>query len=189
MKYIVFALAVLVIVAGCVQEKAPIKEISIPGQAKIYQFTNDLRSAVLVKSNDETGIKNIFYAAKNINIVFDGSSETDNAYFSAVLIDFGAKVPLYLSYDGVQIKFTPFYTLSDDWYNATDDKIPEPTFIEPVLVIKGPSTGAEETSVNLYNNTIVLQGTSYKNLTLAGDKLTLIVFGIDKDTLESLAQK
>lgn len=186
MKYIVFALVILVIAAGCVQEKTPIKEISIPGQAKIYQFSSDLRSAVMVKSNDEASINNIFYTAKNINIVFDGSSETDNAYFNAVLIDFGSKVPLYLSYDGIQIKFTPFYTIGDDWYNATDDKITKPNFTEPVLMLKGPDTGAEDTSVNIFNNTIVLQGTSYKNLTLAGDKLTLIVFGIDKDMLETL---
>jgi len=34
-------------------------------------------------------------------------------------------------------------------------------------------------SVNIINNTIFVQGTSYKNLTLAGDKLTLVVMGID----------
>ena len=188
MKYIVFALVIISVIAGCVQEK-PINEISIPGQAKIYQFNSDLRSAVLVKSNDETSIRNVFYTAKNINIVFDGSSETDNAYFSAVLIDFGAKVPLYLSYDGIQIKFMSFYTLGNDWYNATEDNITKPNFTDPVLMMKGPDTGAQGTSVNFYNNTIILQGTSYKNLTLAGDKLTLIVFGIDKNTLESLVKK
>ena len=181
---VICVMVALIFVAGCVQDK-PVKEIVIPGQKEIYQFTNDLRASVLVKSNDEKGIRNIFLNNENINIVFDGSSEADNAYFTVVIIDFGAKVPLYLSYQGNNVKFAPFYFIGDEWHNSTDDIIKKPNFTGPVLILKGPNTWAEDTSVDIYNNTVILQGTSYKNLTMAGDKLTLIVLDINKELIEA----
>jgi hypothetical protein len=49
-----------------------------------------------------------------------------------------------------------------------------------VIWLVGPNTGAKETAVNIDGNIIYIQGTSYENLVLAGDKFALIVMGIER---------
>ncbi|MEM7819430.1 MAG: hypothetical protein QXD48_01215 [Candidatus Aenigmatarchaeota archaeon] len=177
-KYILL-IVILILVSGCIQQKE-IKEIMIPGHGnQVYTFENDIREALKVKTNNESGIKEIFLRNDHFNIVFDGSNQQDNAYFRVVLINM-AKIPIYFAYDGRIITFDYYYYIGEQWFNSTDGKITKPELKYPSIWFLGPNTGANETSVNLIDNVIYLQGTSYKNLTLAGDKLTLIVFGIEK---------
>ncbi len=177
----IFALLLVLLVAGCTQTaQQPITEITIAGHGnQIYTFTHDIRDSIRVQSNDPEGIKAIGDSFRNMTIVFDGSSEEDNGYARVVLVNFLAKVPVYYSYEGRLVKFNSFYYIGDTWYNSTNEEIEQPVFNGPVLWLVGPST-ATETSVNLVNNTIYLSGTSYKNMTMAGDKLTLILFGINE---------
>ncbi len=175
-------LMLVIMIAGCTTTpgQAPITEISIPGHAnQIYTFANDIRESLEVSTNDPEGIKAIGNNFTKMNIVFDGSNDVDNGYFRVTLVNFLAKIPIYYSYEGRLVKFDSFYFIDDVWYNSSAEVINEPVFEDPVLWLVGPSN-AEDTSVNLVDNTIYLSGTSYKNLTLAGDKLTLILFGIDK---------
>jgi hypothetical protein len=177
MRFFHIAVICVIIVAGCVQEEVALKEISIPGHNDIYTFSNDIRDALKVESNNPAAIKSQFYEGE-MSVVFDGSSPQDNAYFTVVMTNIMAKVPTYLAYEGVLIKFQPYYFIGETWYNRNGDEIEKPKLAN-VLWLKGPSTGAEETSVNIINNTIILQGTSYQNLTLAGDRLVLEVMGIN----------
>jgi hypothetical protein len=180
MKKIIL-LITLIAIAGCTQKYQPVTEISIPGHGnEIYTFNNDIREALRVHSNDPDEIKQIASQMDRMALVFDGSDQQDNAYFNVVVTDLSAKIPVFYSYEGRLFYFVPYYYLGDQWYNRTNDPIPKPDFDIPVLWLRGPSTGANDTSVNLVNNTVYISGTSYKNLTLAGDKFTLLVFGIDK---------
>ena len=171
-------LVAMTLIAGCAEQQ-PITEISIQGHGnEIYTFSNDIRESLLVKTNDPEGIKAIGATFTDMNVVFDGSNQQDNAYFRVVLTNINAKLPLFYSYEGRLISFNAYYFIGDTWYKSANQTI-EPNFSSPVLWLSGPSTGAKDTSLNLVNNTIYLSGTSYKNLTLAGDKLVLLFFGID----------
>lgn len=180
-KFIVIAVIVVVaLIAGCTQEKQPITEISVQGHGnEIYTFSNDIRESLLVKTNDPEGIKAIGATFADMNVVFDGSNQQDNAYFRVVLTNINAKLPLFYSYEGRLISFNAYYFIGDTWYKSANQTIEKPNFSSPVLWLSGPSTGAKDTSLNLVNNTIYLSGTDYKNLTMAGDKLVLLFFGID----------
>lgn len=176
---LIVILASLVLVSGCAEQPQEIKEITIPGHGnQVYTFENDIREALKVPVNSETGVGILMSMYDHYTIVFDGSDMQDNAYFRVVLINLG-KIPIFYAYEGKAISFEYFYYIGDQWYNETDGEIKKPDFSRrPTIWLKGPSTGANETSLTLENNILYLQGTSYKNLTLAGDKLTLIVFGI-----------
>ena len=178
-KLIVAILFVVVLVAGCAQQK-PVTELTIPGHgSEVYTFSNDIRESLKVKTNDPQGIKDIGLQLERINIVFNGSSKQDNGYFSAVLIGLINKVSLYYAYEGRVIYFDSYYFLNDTWYNSTNEVIEKPVFSGTVLWLVGPSS-ANETSLTLINNTIYMRGADYKGLTLASDKLVLLLFGIEK---------
>ncbi len=175
-----FAVLAIVVIAGCTQQRQPVTELSIPGHGtEIYVFANDVYEALTVQSNDPEGIKFAGNTFDHMYIVFDGSSEQDNAYFRVVLVNMLAKVPLYFSYEGRLVSFDTYYFIDEKWYNATGETT-KPEFDSYVLWLKGPNTNALDTSVNIEDRNIYLSGTSYKNLTLAGDKLTLLLFNIDQ---------
>ncbi|MBI2971259.1 MAG: hypothetical protein HYY37_02455 [Candidatus Aenigmarchaeota archaeon] len=169
-------LVALVLVAGCTSP-APVKEITIPGHgSQVYVFTHDIREASKVPANDETGIRSLFTQADAITIVFDGSSSTDNGYFQVVSINVIDKLRTYFAYEGKVMRFSPAYYLGDTWYDA-DGEIEKPNLTD-ALWLMGPDTGAAETSLTLDGSIVYLRGTSYKNLTLAGDKLALVVMNV-----------
>jgi hypothetical protein len=158
--------------------KVEMREITIQGHAETYTFTNDIRESLKVPVNDEFGIRQMFLENDRFNIIFDGSSMQDNAYFRIVLINL-AKISIFFSYESKVIGFDYYYYVGEQWYNSTNENITRPE-LHNVIWLKGPSTGATDTSLILNGSTVYLQGTDYKNLTLAGDKLTLLVFGIDR---------
>src|SRR3989344_4929810 len=172
-------LVAMTLIAGCAEQQ-PITEISIQGHGnEIYTFSNDIRESLLIKTNNPEGIKLIGKTFTDMNVVFNGSDQQDNAYFRVVLTNINAKLPIYYSYEGRLISFNAYYFIDGIWYRSANQTVEKPSFSSPVLWLSGPSTGATDTSLNLVNNTIYLSGTDYKNLTMAGDKLVLLFFGID----------
>ncbi len=188
MKYLVaVGLLLAVLVAGCAQppQYEPITEISIPGHQQIYAFNNDIRQSILVKAESEQEIRGLFESSRHINVVFNGTDEMDNGMFRIALIDISAKIPFYFAAQGKETAMDIYYFLTDNgtqWYDYKEDPINEPALSGLTLWLKGPATGATETSVTLQGNTVVLQGTDLRNVSLAADKLTLIVFGINNLT-------
>ncbi|MBI4170158.1 MAG: hypothetical protein HY514_00550 [Candidatus Aenigmarchaeota archaeon] len=182
MRHVFFALIAVVLVAGCVQQDLPITEITIPGHTQIYTFNNDIRQSILVKAESEPEIFTLFQNERHLNIVFNGTDELDNGMFRIVLIDINAKIPFYFASQGKGTTIDVYYFISDNgtqWYNFRSEPIPEPALKGLTLWLKGPATGATETSITLQDKTVLLQGTSQKNLSLAADKLVLIVFDIN----------
>jgi len=175
----------MVFIAGCTSIKdTPITNITVPGQNIIYSFNSDIRQSILVKSDDEGAIRGLFYNESLMTFVFNGTSPTDNSMFYVAAYDTVQKIPTYLAYQGHSLQVDKYYFLDAGgpdgvvWYNSTGDNITKPDMQGIVLWLKGPQTGANETSVGLAGKTITIQGMSAKNLSMAADKLALVVFGI-----------
>lgn len=173
------ALVSVLVVSGCTEQQ-PITEVSIPGHGnQIYAFHNDIRESLTVPVNNPAGIKALINSSNGMNLVFDGSSPQDNAYFTVVTTEVTEKISTYYSYEGKLFGFAPYYYMGEQWYDSGGVEINGPPS-GPVLWLLGPSTGANGTSLRLENSTVYLSGDSYKGLTLASDKLALLVFNIDK---------
>ena len=185
-RVLIMLFALLIFFSGCIEQNnnlpgEEIKEIMVEGHGnQIYRFSFDIRESLKIASNDPAGIKELFSNSNAFIIVFDGSSEEDNAYFTVVLINTIDKMQTFASYEGELIFFDTLYYEGEQWYNRTGGEIEQPDFVDPVIWLLGPSTGATETSVNREGNIIYIQGTTYENLVKAADKFSLIFMGVEK---------
>lgn len=178
-KFVLIMLVFTLIISGCTEEKE-IKELRIPEHGNhIYEFSNDIREALKVPVNDPIAIKKLVWQSDRLNIIFNGSSQQDNAYFQVVAINIVSKLQTFFAYEGKVLQFPAFYYENGRWFNSTGEVV-LPDLEGANLWLVGPNTGAVDTSLFSIGDIIYLQGTSYKNLTLAGDKFALIVMGIDK---------
>ncbi len=175
---LVIVLIVSVIVSACIQQQQEIKELRIPGHPQIYSFSNDLRETLKVPVHGKAEIQRLFLTSDSIDVVFNGTSTKDNAYFTIVALNTVSKLQTYSFNEGKALNFRSFYFVEGKWYNSTNEEIDEPQ-LGTTIWMKGPETGANETSVSVEENIITIQGTSYKGLTLAGDRLVLIAFGVE----------
>lgn len=170
---------VVVVASACVQQpEKPLTELRIAGHPQIYSFSYDLRESLKVPVQNKLEIQQLFSAADRVSFVWNGTSRQDNSYFKVVLINIYSKLSTYTVNEGKLMRFDFYYFVNDTWYNATDNEIPKPA-VGTAIWLRGPETGADGTSVRLDGDVITLQGTSYKDLVLAGDRLVLVVFGID----------
>lgn len=174
----------LILLSGCITQEQEngeaITEIMIPGHGNIYRFSYDIRESLSIPSNDPDGIRGMVLNTTLFTIVFDGSSEEDNGYFRVALINIVSKMQTFFAYEGKLINYEVFYYDQQGWYNSLDEKINKPAFNGTVLWFIGPNTGAEETSVNVEENIIYIQGTGYENIVKAGDRFALIFMGVER---------
>ncbi|MEM7816444.1 MAG: hypothetical protein QXZ20_00860 [Candidatus Aenigmatarchaeota archaeon] len=136
-----------------------LKEITINGTP--YEFNTNLYEVIKIPSEGDDDIKSIFDKNYKICIEFDNSSIEDSSIFFVSSFNIVYKTILYYKSRGMKKKI-----------EVCDE--------EPKIELKGPNTGASETSIRLMNKTILVQGTTTKNLEMAADKLILIIFGIKK---------
>lgn len=134
-----------------------LKEIMVNGT--LYIFNTNLYETIKVQSDSENEIKNIFERSAKLCINFDNSSSEDNSAFLISSFNIVYKILRYYNSRGMEKKI-------------------EVCNEEPKIELRGPNTGAIETSVRLVNRTIIVQGTTAKKLEMAADKLILIIFGI-----------
>ena len=176
-------LAVIILISGCVQQQE-ILEITIPGQGnQVYVFSYDIQESVKIKSSNVTIIQNLLRSTDSINILYNGTNEQDLAYFNVALFNIREKLRTFYGYNGILLKFYPFYYTADSLVNFSNASISN-----PAIEIMGPNTGATETSVTINNATVLVQGTTSRNLQLAADRLVLAVFNIDETKVEALAR-
>lgn len=167
-------LSMLAVQAFAQGSQKNLTSLVIDGQE--YLFSTNLYDAIKIPVKNETEIKSLFESYDEVCIIFNGSSEQDNAYFSAVLYNDAFKIVRYYTLQG-----RSFGMPSCNEYNASE-------IIIPILLIKGPNTGATENSITLNGtNIIIMQGTDAKGIKMVGDKLALIVLGIND--LESFEDK
>jgi hypothetical protein len=189
MKIEVFAAIMLIFVivgSGCVEQSpqntTEITEITIPGHP-IYVFSNDVRTALKYNVTYEDDIRHAVLQSGHMNVIFNGSSAEDDTYFSVVLYNVVQKIQTFFVYEGGLMKFDTYYSVNDTWYGTQNNTIPKENITSlkpPIIEIRGPNTGATSNEITFDGRKILIQGQTYKNLTLAGDKLALIVMGIKR---------
>jgi hypothetical protein len=184
MKTAVILLVLIALGMGCVQQtpqnSTEITEITLPGHPT-YVFSNDVRTALKYNTSFEDDIGHAIRQSGHLNIIFNGSSTEDDAYFSVVLYNVIEKIQTFFVYEGGLMKVDTYYSINNTWYSAGNDTIPYANITalaSPIIEIRGPHTGALENSITFNGRRILIQGQSYGNLTLAGDKLALIVMGV-----------
>lgn len=173
MKKVILLVLALVILSGCAQ-KNELMQLKINGEN--YDFSEDIRQSIKIPVQN---VSEIYSMLKNQNIViaFNGSSGKDNGYFAVAAYNLVFKMSKYRAQEGMPANFS-----SAVFENLTVQKD------DTVIIFKGPNTGASENSVSLAGNIIVVQGMTYKNITLASDRLSLLMLGIwtEKDIGKSL---
>ncbi len=165
-KYILcFLVLVLVFSSMCTEKQQSLHKIRIGNH--VYAFTSNILESINVSVNEPKKIKELIDNANRVDVVFNASDE-DNKYFAVVGFNIVSKLQTY-------------YT-SLGW--AKDFKgIPmeNATFQYTTILLKGPTTGATNMSVELTNDKIIIvQGTSFEEMEKAGDKLALVVLGINE---------
>ena len=190
MKRLLILLPVIfvLLVSGCASQQ-PQKPITLLKQGfSEYKFSSDIRDALKINVNAPFDIKTVFNSAKTIDVFFDGISRNDNGDLQNVLFNMLTKLNTYWENSGRQgLSVRPFYYLGDPegvWINSTGGNTTKPQVVNPTIWLKGPNTNATDTSVKLQGIIAYLSGTSSANLTLAGDRLVLSIFGIN--TIEDI---
>ncbi len=183
----VIPLIAIVLIAGCTQQ-TPITEVMIPGHgSQIYQFSYDIRESVKVAANDEPGIRNLIRNSDRLAIIFNETATgEEKSMFQQLVINVANKLPTYFSYEGKLLAMNVLYYGEDGYlYNGTRERTELPPDAKVMLL--GPTTGATGTSVNIKGDIITLQGMDRKGVVLAGDKLALIVMGIDEQKIRQMS--
>ncbi len=177
MKFHLF-IAMLIFLVACTQT-GEIKELALPRHNTIYVFSYDVRESLRVPMESRAEIIETFSQNNKVTIVFNGSSEKDNAYFAVTSFNIVSKLDQYFYNEGAPLSFDVIYNVNGTWYNKTKDPQTTPVITGAVIWLKGPNTGAERTAVYMSNGYIFVEGTDSKNLGLAGDRLSLFLMGIN----------
>ena len=170
-------LAALIFLAACTQQE--VKEILIPRHNVIYTFSHDIRESLGVPVENSAEIIDTMSRNTRVIFVFNGSSEKDNALFAVTSFNVVSKLDQYFYNEGTPVYFDVYYLVNDTWYNKTKG-VQAPDLRGTVLWLKGPETGAQRTSVYTKDGYIFVEGTDEKGVVLSGDRLVLLVMGINR---------
>ena len=166
-----------VIISGCINQQPEKKELyNVTKDGVEYIFSNNVYESLNITIENEDLIRQTLDSPLSVVIAFNGSNEQDNGYFSVVSYNLVEKLKNYYIYSkGKRVGFAAI--------DINEGKIPPGNTI---IVLRGPNTSARGTSVYYDNECIVnqiaisefsrcvmIQGTDYKNLTLASEKLIL----------------
>ncbi len=169
-------LILLVLVSACTQTE--IKELFVTSHNTVYTFSYDVREALKVPVENSDQIIRTFAENSEITLVFNGTSGSDNAIFAVTSFNIVSNVGQYFKNEGIPVYFDVKYFVNDTWYNKTGPH--DPDLSGTVIWLKGPATGAQRTAVYMNNGHIFVEGTDSKNVILAGDRLFLLLIGINK---------
>jgi hypothetical protein len=136
----------------------------------LYEFSNNIYDSLKIPITDKDRIYEKLIMPNRVWMLF---SADDNASAVAVAAaSITAKVQYYNSYSLAKMIVFGTYELTNQSgeNNLTVDEL-NGTLIE----VRGPML-ANETSVSLEGGIIVVQGTNYTQLSMAADRLTLVLF-------------
>ncbi|MBI5061423.1 MAG: hypothetical protein HZB67_03855 [Candidatus Aenigmarchaeota archaeon] len=196
--FLILIIFSVVLASGCINQpkEEPITLTTITKDGVAYEFTNNIFDAMKVPMIEQAEIKRIVTKASAVSIVFNSSSKEENAYLTVINYNMVGKLSSYYTYSKQQFVDETFYNI----YDVKNDRLMKfdrsinnwtesPTGIDniewPILYLKGPNTGANETSVTLDESgkIIYIQGTDYRNFSLAADRFTLEILGVNLDLL------
>lgn len=130
-----------------------------------YTTGVSLSAANNYKASNEAEISQFFKNdnVHNISLVFGSVSGSDqnNAQLITTAAPFTFYLSMYFPYEGINKTFIP-YLLSE--YNLTN----------PAVIILGPGTGANETSLKFDGKNVIAQADTYENLKIVLGKLLIL---------------
>ena len=177
MKSSLLLLALIFLVA-CAQQE--VKEILIPRHNVIYTFSYDIRESLGVPAENAAEIIETTSRNNRVIFVFNGSSEKDNALFAVTSFNIVSKLDQYFYNEGASVYFDVYYLVNDTWYNKTKEVQQNLDLSGTVVWLKGPDTGAQRTVVYMKDGYIFVEGADEKGVVLAGDRLVLLVMGVNR---------
>ncbi|MBI2583579.1 MAG: hypothetical protein HYW25_02840 [Candidatus Aenigmarchaeota archaeon] len=165
MKLAVLMISFLLVTAGCISQQEPEKQTFVIRKHGIeYLFSNPIENSSLVPVENEDEILQKILTAETVKITFE-SHEEDNIVFQLAGVEMASKLSHFYVYGQgrfVDVKAAEISGIS-------------PKENETVILMKGPNTGADGTSIHLsLDEIIVVEGDTEKNLMLATDRLALI---------------
>lgn len=160
-------LMLLLFLCLCISTQQPITKLYIDNN--VYTFSIDIHKSLQVPVKDEQNIRDVLLNSKYIEIVFNGTSN-DNAYFAVVGFNIAYKLAKYRN------------SLNNP-VNISAVEISNATFKNTSIVLLGPRSGAKRFGIHMSNLTIYVEGRNYEELIMSGDKLILIVMGVDASKL------
>lgn len=171
-RHIFAAVAIAVIIIAAValymlQSAQPKPELhNITKDGVEYVFSSNIYDAINVPLPDAPEIYNNIMSADRIAILFTDNKQ-DNSMIATASIGITSKLAYYYTYTQTRVVNITGYNLLN-LSNATLDG----TLIE----LRGPNTGANETSVKLENGRIILQALNASGLELVSDRIALLLF-------------
>lgn len=183
MKRSALKFLMLLLVLGCIQSAA--KNTTLVIDNVEYQFANDIGEAQKIPVDSPGAIRELMLKSKDISIIFDCSG-ADKPQLTVAAFNAVSTVQNYLVYSrSTYSNFRTYCFVGDQWYDSVDMPIEKPA-LNVTLWFKSERTGAASTGVSLVNNTVIVQGTNYKNLTLATDAFNLAFLGVYKGSANGI---
>lgn len=177
-------LAAILVVSGCTGSSGNI--IKLPGHGdQLYQFSYDVAETLQIPVNSPDSIKQIMDNNDHYTFVFDGSDTADNGRFRVSIINIVTKLKIYYSIEKDVVlgtgNFNAYYFIENnntrEWY-LNEEKVQAPLLRNPTIWLRGPSSGNNETSVNINGNIVYINGASGRGIERAADRFVLAVFAV-----------
>jgi hypothetical protein len=176
MKKIIFALALTIMIAGCVQETYDPTVMDFAGMTIHFRANLDEARHVQVYPN-ETSLKYTLLnnEVEGIGIAYIPSA-TENSFFLAASVELAYKLTVVNKY-----YFNITKSIESIPVNSSLEALSMASSRRPVIMLMGPSQ-TNQTIVNAAGSFITVQGNSfdesnrtYNDLDLATDKLLLVL--------------
>ncbi|MAH42191.1 hypothetical protein CL614_00485 [archaeon] len=178
-KIMAISLIVIAIIAATVifiliQPGTPENVTKIIYQDQKYMFSHDIYDSDKITMENRDAILILLNSVIDIEVVFNdtGDSVKDFPYFTTSGYNIVYKIQQYSVY--TQTRFL----------NITTTPLSESLLDKTTIMLKGPNSGAVETSITTLQsenggNIILVQGLTHKELEMAGDKLVLAYLGVN----------
>lgn len=167
----------IVIIAGCIgqaPESEPLLRLRDGDHCIEYAFKTDIHEIGEIPIQGKLQIQETLLFNDRLNIQFE-PNEDDNSGFALAAFAISNKLTIY----NIQVLGRFYDVGSYELGNETG-------LAGANLTLRGPNTGAVDTSVRLEGNTIIVQGLTNEDVDKAGERLALVVL---EDLVDNTAQE
>jgi hypothetical protein len=174
-KILLIALIVAaVFIAGCVgQAPQPQFLYNLTKDGVLYEFNNNIYDSMNVPISDKNMIYEKLMMPDQLWMLYTKGS--DEAIVAVAAADITAKIQYYNSYSLSKIVRVGTYDLS----NQSEQNVSASDLTGTLIELRGPDM-VNETAVFMSDGRIIVEGTNRTSLSMAADRLTLVLF---EDTL------
>ncbi len=178
-KIMAVSLIVIAIIAASVifvliQPKPPENVTKIIYENQKYIFSHNIYDSDKINMENKEAIILLLNSVNDIEIVFNDTEDSvkDFPYFTTTGYNIVYKIQQYSVYTQLRV------------LNITTTPLSESSLDKTTIMLKGPNSGANETSITTSQsdnggNIILVQGLTHKELEMTGDKLVMAYLGVN----------